>query len=995
MYRILVSNYQAHLLRYNGSRISAKADRYYMSVGNSCIKKRPLPAKFNQITFARQYLANSSNYMDDMYKAWSQDPKSVHISWDAFFRQSPTEDVVSHAQNMGFGLSQKDEAIIDDHLKVAQVVRRYQYTGHLIAKLDPLNIASADIRRDEKSRKLGPADKTLVLANNLLEFCKQNPERMFQLPKTTYIGGKERTLPLKEIVARLENTYCSSIGAEFAHLKNLNQINFLRERLETPGAGNLDVETKTRIIKRLARASGLESYLAKKWSSEKRFGLEGCEVLIPALKQIIDQSTKHGVDTFVIGMPHRGRLNVLANVCRKPLVQLFTQFAVLQGEDLGSGDVKYHLGTYIERMNRTTNTNIRLAVVANPSHLEAADPVVLGKTRAEQFYADDKEGKKSIPILIHGDAAFSGQGVVYETFHMSELPSYTTHGTVHVVVNNQVGFTTDPCNSRSSAYCSDVSHVVNAPCFHVNADDPDAVIHVCNIAADWRAKYHRDVIIDLVCYRRNGHNEIDEPRFTQPRMYEVIRKTKPVLDKYAMQLEQEGVINANEFKEQKTKYERICEESYIEAQSVKTTKLRDWLDSPWKGFFKNKDHLKMGTTGVDEETLVHIGTKFSTPPPDFEIHKGLERIFRARLDMVKSRTIDWALGEALAFGSLLKEGVHVRLSGQDVERGTFSHRHHILHHQTKDKAVFDVLNNLYPKQAHYTVCNSSLSEFGVLGFELGYSMVNPNSLVMWEAQFGDFFNTAQCIIDQFIASGEQKWVRQSGLVMLLPHAMEGMGPEHSSARLERFLIMSDDDADEIPELDENTEMKQLEQTNWIVANCSTPANYMHLIRRQIALPFRKSLILMTPKLLLRHPDCKSSFDECLPTSHFQSVIPELNSGNFKKLVFCSGKTYYDLTKARAERNLTDQVAIARLEQFTPFPYGALKATVAKHDGAEVIWAQEEHKNFGGWGYVQPRLENLLKAKVRYAGRAVSASPATGAKFLHSKENREYFDSVFN
>lgn len=640
------------------------------------------------------------------------------------------------------------------------------------------------------------------------------------------------------------------------------------------------------------------------------------------MKQIIDQSTKLGVESVIMGMPHRGRLNTLANVCRKPLHHIFTQFAGLEAADDGSGDVKYHLGTYIERLNRVTNKNVRLAIVANPSHLEAVDPVVQGKTRAEQFYRGDGEGKKVMSMLIHGDAAFCGQGVVFETMHLSELPDYTTHGTVHLVVNNQIGFTTDPRFSRSSPYCTDVARVVNAPIFHVNGDDPEAVMHVCNVAAEWRATFHKDVVIDLVSYRRNGHNEIDEPMFTQPLMYQKIRKHKNCLDIYSERLVNEGIVTQDDVKNVRDKYEKICEDAFELAKKETHIKYKDWLDSPWSGFFEGKDPLKLSATGVREETLVHIGNRFSSPPPnaaEFIIHRGLLRILAARKEMVDHRVVDWALGEAMAFGSLLKEGIHVRLSGQDVERGTFSHRHHVLHHQNVDKATYRPLCHLYPDQAPYSVNNSSLSEYAVLGFELGYSMTNPNALVLWEAQFGDFSNTAQCIIDQFISSGQAKWVRQSGLVMLLPHGMEGMGPEHSSARLERFLQMSSDDPDYFPPESEEFAIRQLHDINWIIANVSTPANYYHILRRQIAMPFRKPLILMTPKSLLRHPEAKSSFDLMNEGTEFLRVIPDdgaaaQNPSNVKKLIFCSGRVYYDLTKSRAERKAEDQIAITRVEQ---------------------------------------------------------------------------------
>ncbi|CAL1677275.1 unnamed protein product [Lasius platythorax] len=977
--------------------------------------------KYNSRVATEPFLnGSSSSYVEEMYNAWLQDPHSVHISWDSFFRnstagaapglayQAPPSLAPSYNQmplgallplggGTQLGQASVNEKIIDDHLAVQAIIRSYQARGHLVADLDPLGIMQTDLIHTHYAARKGAPEQ--VLRQYMLE--ESDMDRVFKLPSTTFIGGKEKSLPLREILKRLEAAYCGHIGVEFMFINSLEQCNWIRQKMETPGVMEVTNDEKRLILARLTRATGFEAFLARKWSSEKRFGLEGCEILIPAMKQVIDKSTELGVESIVMGMPHRGRLNVLANVCRKPLSQIFTQFAALEAADDGSGDVKYHLGTYIERLNRVTNKNIRLAVVANPSHLEAVDPVVQGKTRAEQFYRGDGEGKKVMSILLHGDAAFCGQGIVFETMHLSDLPDYTTHGTIHIVVNNQIGFTTDPRHSRSSPYCTDVARVVNAPIFHVNSDDPEAVMHVCKVAAEWRATFHKDCVIDLVSYRRNGHNEIDEPMFTQPLMYRKIKHTPPALDKYANSLITDGVVSPEEVKDVKDKYEKICEEAYNNARQETHIKYKDWLDSPWSGFFEGKDPLKVSPTGIKEDTLIHIGKKFSSPPPnaaEFVIHKGIERILKARMEMIEARTVDWALGEAMAFGSLLKEGIHVRLSGQDVERGTFSHRHHVLHHQTVDKATYRPLCYLYPDQAPYTVCNSSLSEFGVLGFELGYSMTNPNALVCWEAQFGDFNNTAQCIIDQFISSGQAKWVRQSGLVMLQPHGLEGMGPEHSSARLERFLQMSADDPDYFPPESEEFAVRQLHDSNWIVANCSTPANYFHILRRQIALPFRKPLIIMTPKSLLRHPEAKSNFDLMLEDTQFLRVIPEegaaaQNPNGVKKLLFCSGKVYYDLKKARTERKLDDKIAIARMEQISPFPYDLVKKEAAKYANAELLWAQEEHKNQGAWTYVQPRFHTALNGTrgVIYAGRPTSSSPATGSKVQHLKELKQLVD----
>ncbi|XP_059048420.1 2-oxoglutarate dehydrogenase complex component E1 isoform X1 [Achroia grisella] len=1014
--------------------------------------------RWKSSTAAEPFLNGSSSaYVETMYNSWLSDPNSVHASWDAFFRNAtngaqpgaaytsppnlapynrnevPLTALVPTSGGMPSisAGSPINEKIIDDHLAVQAIIRSYQARGHLAADVDPLGITTANLP------ELGMrAPNSELIMRKYFKFDEADMDRVFKLPSTTFIGEKEKALPLKEILSRLEQAYCNNIGIEFMFINSLEQCNWIRQRMEPPNVTKMSPDQKRLILARLTRSTGFENFLAKKWSSEKRFGLEGCEILIPAMKQVIDVSTRLGVESIIMGMPHRGRLNVLANVCRKPLHQLFTQFAGLEAEDDGSGDVKYHLGTYIERLNRVTNKNIRLAVCANPSHLEAVDPVVQGKTRAEQFYRGDNEGKKVMSILLHGDAAFAGQGVVFETMHLSDLPEYTTHGTIHIVANNQIGFTTDPRHSRSSAYCTDVARVVNAPIFHVNSDNPEAVMHVCNVAAEWRATFHKDVVIDIVSYRRNGHNEVDEPMFTQPLMYQKIRKTKPVLEKYADQLIAEGVVTAEEVKDVKDKYDKICEDAYNQAKQETHIKYKDWLDSPWSGFFEGKDPLKMSPTGVVEETLVHIGKRFSSPPPnaaEFEVHKGLLRILKSRMEMVENRTVDWALGEAMAFGSLLKEGIHVRLSGEDVERGTFSHRHHVLHHQKVDKATYCPLAHLYPDQAPYTVCNSSLSEYGVLGFEVGYSVTNPNALVLWEAQFGDFNNVAQCIIDQFISSGQAKWVRQSGIVLLQPHGMEGMGPEHSCARLERFLQMSSDDPDYMPPESPDYEVRQLHDCNWIVANCSTPASYFHIMRRQIALPFRKPLILMTPKSLLRHPECKSSFDDMNEGTSFRRVIPEegpasQNPQKVRKLAFCSGRVYYDLLKERRDRGLEGDIAIARLEQISPFPYDLIKAEVAKYPNAQLVWSQEEHKNMGSWSYIEPRFRTLLqnqkqlRAKsqsqgwfsqlfgsgqqsapqtqsdtetvprtISYNGRATAASPATGSKAAHNKELKNLLD----
>ncbi|VDN02539.1 unnamed protein product [Thelazia callipaeda] len=976
----------------------------------------------------------SSVYIEQMYEAWQKEPSSVHPSWNAYFHNverdlppgqaysSPPKALYAARPHLlpseaGFSYKIKPQtgsslSDIEDHLKVQLLIRSYQTRGHNTADLDPLGINNVNLNDTT------PPELEL----SFYGFKETDMEKEFRLPMSTFIGGDKKSLKLRDIIKRLETIYCSHTGVEYMHLTNFEQLEWVRKKFEEPLVSELTNEQKKTLFKRLIRSTKFEEFLAKKWPSEKRFGLEGCEVLIPAVKQVIDSSSAAGVDSVVIGMPHRGRLNILANVCRQPLPIIFSQFSALEAADEGSGDVKYHLGICIERINRVSQKKIKIAVVANPSHLEAVGPVVLGKVRAESFYTGDKDGDRSMAILMHGDAAFSGQGVVMETFNLDHLKAYTTHGTIHIVVNNQIGFTTDPRCSRSSPYCTDIGRVVGCPIFHVNSDDPEAVMHVCKVAADWRKTFKKDVIIDLVSYRRYGHNELDEPMFTQPLMYQRIRKLQPVLGIYQKQILTEGIADEKYIKDEVEKYNAVLEDAYDKAQKVTFLRNRDWIDSPWDDFFKKRDPLKVPETGVRKEIIEQIIEKFSSIPPDFNLHRGLERILKGRRQMLKENSFDWAMGEAVAFGSLLLEGIHVRLSGQDVERGTFSHRHHVLHDQKIDQKTYNPLNDLSNTQAEYSVSNSSLSEYAVLGFELGYSMVNPNSLVVWEAQFGDFANNAQCITDQFLSSGQAKWIRQSGLVMSLPHGYEGMGPEHSSARLERYLQMCNED-DEI-DIEKTAfgptfESQQLYDTNWIVTNCTTPSNACHVLRRQIALPFRKPLVIMSPKSLLRHPLARSSIEDFLPGTRFQRVIPESGCASetpdkVERLVFCTGKVYYDLISARKHLNLEPRIAICRIEQISPFPYDLVDQECRKYSVAELIWAQEEHKNMGAWGFIHPRFEGLLTKLLRYhlptscdfeafrqgrmltyAGRKPEASVATGNKYTHYAELKNLIAKTLN
>uniref|UniRef100_A0A4W6EZU0 2-oxoglutarate dehydrogenase complex component E1 n=1 Tax=Lates calcarifer TaxID=8187 RepID=A0A4W6EZU0_LATCA len=947
--------------------------------------------RLNTSVAAEPFLnGTSSNYVEEMYYAWLENPRNVHK-----VLYIPYLSVISALFMALVGAQPNVEKLVEDHLAVQSLIRAYQVRGHHVTRLDSLGIMAADL-------KLKWSRESKQTFRCFYGLAESDLDKVFRLPTTTFIGGNESSLPLREIIRRLEMAYCQHIGVEFMFINDVEQCQWIRQKFETPGIMQFSLEEKRTLLARMIRSTRFEEFLQRKWSSEKRFGLEGCESLIPALKTIIDKSSQSGVESVIMGMPHRGRLNVLANVIRKELEQIFCQFdSKLEAADEGSGDVKYHLGMYHKRMNRVSDRLITLSLMANPSHLEAVDPVVQGKAKAEQFYCGDTEGKRVMSILLHGDAAFAGQGIVYETFHLSDLPSYTTHGTIHVVVNNQIGFTTDPRMARSSPYPTDVARVVNAPIFHVNADDPEAVMYVCNVAAEWRNTFHKDVVVDLVCYRRNGHNEMDEPMFTQPLMYKQIKKQKGVLQKFAEKVIAEGVITMQEYEEEVARYDKICEEAYARSKDEKILHIKHWLDSPWPGFFTLEGQPKSmncPSTGISEEELGHIGNiAASVPVEDFTIHGGLSRILKGRGNMVNQRVCDWALGEYMAFGSLLKEGIHVRLSGQDVERGTFSHRHHVLHDQNVDKRICIPMNYISPDQAPYTVCNSSLSEYGVLGFELGFAMASPNALVLWEAQFGDFHNTAQCIIDQFISSGQAKWVRQNGIVLLLPHGMEGMGPEHSSARPERFLQMCNDDPDVFPKLSEDFAVRQLYDCNWIVVNCSTPANYFHVLRRQILQPFRKPLIVFTPKSLLRHPEAKSSFDDMLPGTHFKRIIPDDGAAasgpeKVKRIIFCTGKIYYELTREQ-KCKMTSRLS----PQLSPFPFDLVKAETDRYLNADLVWCQEEHKNQGYYDYIKPRIRTTISRTrpVWYAGRDPAAAPATGNKQTHLMELQRLLDTAFD
>lgn len=971
------------------------------STGHKFQQTAPVPRAVPLSRLTDNFLdGTSSVYLEELQRAWEVDPQSVDESWDNFFR-----NFVGQASTSP-GISGQT---IQESMRLLLLVRAYQVNGHMKAKLDPLGLEEREIPLD-----LDPA---------LYGFTEADLDREFFLGVWRMSGFLSENRPvqtLRSILNRLEQAYCGTIGYEYMHIPDRDKCNWLREKIETVIPRGYNAERRLVMLDRLIWSTQFENFLATKWTAAKRFGLEGAETLIPGMKEMFDRSADMGVESIVIGMSHRGRLNVLGNVVRKPLRQIFSEFsggtkpaAGEFGSYTGTGDVKYHLGTSYDRPTRG-GKRIHLSLVANPSHLEAVDPVVVGKTRAKQYYSNDKERKKNLAILIHGDGSFAGQGVVYETLHLSALPNYTTGGTIHMVVNNQVAFTTDPMSGRSSQYCTDVAKALNAPIFHVNGDDLEAVVHACELAAEWRQTFQSDVVVDIVCYRRFGHNEIDEPSFTQPKMYKVIRNHPQALDLYEKQLIEMGQLSKEEIDALHKKVNSILNEEFISSKEYVPNR-RDWLAAYWAGFKSPEQLSRIRNTGVKPEILKNVGKAITSIPETFKPHRAVKRVYDQRAQMIETEEgVDWAVGEALAFATLLVEGNHVRLSGQDVERGTFSHRHSVLHDQETGER-YCPLDHVIMNQPEemFTVSNSSLSEFGVLGFELGYSMENPNSLVLWEAQFGDFANGAQVIFDQFISSGESKWLRQSGLVVLLPHGYDGQGPEHSSARLERYLQMSDDNPFVIPEMDP-TLRTQIQQCNWQIVNVTTPANYFHVLRRQINRDFRKPLIVMSPKNLLRHKDCKSNLSEFDDVqghpgfdkqgTRFKRLIKDQNDHSdleegIKRLILCSGKIYYELDEERQRLQRKD-VAICRVEQLCPFPYDLVQRELKRYPNAEIVWCQEEPMNMGAYSYITPRLTTAMTAlgrgkyeDIKYVGRAPSAATATGFSQLHVKEQREVVETA--
>jgi len=961
-----------------------------------------MPSNKDNIIFEKTSFLQGGNsiFIKELYLKYLNNPKSIPQSWKEFFDGLDEDQETIKKEILGPSWAPNDKSISDSinfeknkssandeifppenielekqkSIKAIALIRAYRIRGHLIAKLDPLNMMERKYLHE-----LHPEDHG---------FKKEDYNNNIYL--NGYLDRKYATI--KEIILLLKDKYCRSIGSEYMHISDPKEKIWFRERIEKEeNKLNFTLNGKKAILNKLIQAEGFEKFLAIKFVGTKRFGIDGGESLIPALEQIIKIGGQSGVKEVKIGMPHRGRLNVLANLLQKSYKRMFNEFAgEFEFSADSTGDVKYHLGA---SSNREFDGNlVHISLTDNPSHLEAVNPVVLGQTRAKQFFHDDKKRKQVVPILIHGDAAFAGQGIVAECFAMSGLPGHNTGGTIHIIVNNQIGFTTNPRFARSSPYPSDLAKMVEAPILHVNADDPEAVVHCARIAMEFRQKFNRDIVIDMICYRRFGHNEGDEPSFTQPLMYQKIKQHPTTLNVYAHKLIKEGTITQNEFNNMKTDFKNLLTEQFKTAKEYKP-KL-EWYEGVWSRYKPEKGKDKRGVTGVAINKIKEIGEKLTIIPENFNAHPTIRRIFENKKKMfLTGKDFDWSTAEQLAFATLLDEGFPVRLSGQDSGRGTFSQRHSVLRDQNNN-TYYTPLNNISKKQKKYEVIDSLLSELAVLGFEYGYALSEPTTLAIWEAQFGDFANGAQVVIDQFITPGERKWMRASGLVMLLPHGYEGQGPEHSSARLERFLQLC-------------------AQENIQVINCTTPANYFHALRRQIHRAFRKPLIIMTPKSLLRNKRCVSNIEDFSKNNTFHRVLndhadfKEYNliklkkDKKIKKVIMCSGKVYFDLIESR-EKIKNDQVYILRVEQLYPFPVKTLARELKRFKkNSNFFWCQEEPQNMGAWNSARNYIEwtlGYIKAdirKVKYIGRKPAASPATGYLKKHLAQQKEIIEKVFS
>ncbi|MFN7037993.1 MAG: 2-oxoglutarate dehydrogenase E1 component [Alphaproteobacteria bacterium] len=919
----------------------------------------------------------NSIFIEELYNKYLDNPASVDETWVSFFKniESTKANIKSDAswskiKKQIIGVADQNavvtpkktpsETVSTDQSLIAKahaIIRAYREKGHLLSNLDPLGLE---------------VKKTLEEAALNLSHYGINEE---DLSKEVNLEGKilgVNNISIKDLINLLQVIYSTTIGVELAHIQDLKQKEWLTNQFEQLAFTELTENEKKKILQDIIEVEGFEQYLHVKFPGTKRFSVEGGATSINSLETIIEASANLGVKEVVVGMAHRGRLNVLTKTMGKPYHAMLSEFqgnlAYPEEMDI-SGDVKYHLGT---SSDKDFNGNmVHLSLAANPSHLEAVNPVVAGKVRATQDVIQDATRLQALGILIHGDAAFAGQGVVAESLSLSDLEGYNTGGIIHIVVNNQIGFTTNPRNARTGRYPTEFAKIIQAPIFHVNGDDVEAVVKVSKLAAKYRNEYKKDVVIDVVCYRLYGHNEGDEPFFTQPKMYHAIANHLTATELYSQKLKSENILGEAQIEELKSKFKEMLNKEFDISKEYKPNRA-DWLMGRWKGLEDSRRSNVNNLTGVPIDRLKKLGIAISTPPSDFNINNKIIRQLEAKAKMIETgENIDWGTGEALAFASLLSENIPIRLSGQDAGRGTFSHRHSVLTDQ-ENESKYLPLNNLGEPQAKYEVIDSNLSEYGVLGFEYGYSLVDPNRLVLWEGQFGDFANGAQIMIDQFITSAETKWLRMSGLVMLLPHGYEGQGPEHSSARLERYLQLCAED-------------------NIIVAYCSNPASYFHILRRQLYRNYRKPLIIMTPKSLLRHKLAVSKLEDFAENTKFMPVLSEvekLDSGKVRRVILCTGKVYYDLVEERQKRNVND-IAIIRLEQLYPFAKEEIIAELNKYKNAEIIWCQEEPKNMGAWNFIASKMEDIIdNKKLKYIGRKEAASPAVGYKKIHDKEQAD-------
>lgn len=896
------------------------------------------------------YVGNADvDAIDHLYKMYLQNPESVDIGWQKFFE--------------GFDFARTDfenggeiPENFQKEFKVINLIDGYRNRGHLFTKTNPVR----------ERRKYAP---TLAIENFGLE--EADLDTVFQAGNEVGIGPAT----LREIIADLEETYCQSIGIEYMYMREPDHIDWFKQHIELKNRPKYDPKRKKEIFDQLVRASGFEAFLGKKFVGQKRFSVEGLEVLIPAMDALVQKGSDRGVEQFVVGMAHRGRLNTLTNIFEKRPRDIFSEFEgkEFETDERFDGDVKYHQG-FSSFIKSKSGKDLALTLSPNPSHLEAVNPVVEGISRAKVDNVLKGDVKKVCPVLIHGDAAIAGQGIVYETIQMAQLDGYKTGGTIHIVVNNQVGFTTNYLDGRSSTYCTDVAKTTLCPVFHVNGDDVEAVVQVMEIAMEYRQHFNSDIFIDLLGYRKYGHNEGDEPKFTQPNLYNLIAKHPNPKDIYLKQLESEGVLSKDEAKKMTEEYNAFLENEFEESRKHEKALVYDFLSDMWEGYRHGKleDFDKSPTTGVNKKKLLELGKKLATLPEGKKYFRKIAKIFKDRYDAITEDRLDWGSAEMLAYATLLSEGHPVRVSGQDVERGTFSHRHAVVKTEDTEEEIV-TLNMLSDTQAEFSIYNSFLSEYGVLGFEYGYSLACPAGLTIWEAQFGDFYNGAQIMVDQFITAGEDKWSTQSGLVMLLPHGYEGQGAEHSSGRIERFL-------------------QQCADLNIQVANTSTPANHFHLLRRQINRDFRKPLVVFSPKMLLRHPRAVSSLDE-LAKGSFQEVIddPKAKAANIDSVVLCSGKFYYEATE-KAEELGVDNMAFVRIEQLYPLPNKQIDAILKKYKNAKnIIWAQEEPENMGAWTYMAMALRELNLIGIC---RGASAASAEGSHDLHKRRLNKLFDDLF-